>query len=316
MLGRTLVVSCFCASSVLAVEPVPLRGSTIKSMIGAGATIELDTPLGTKVPIRFSPDGQMQGEAGAVASYLGAATDTGRWWVSGNKLCQQWTRWLDAEKQCLTLQQNGRQILWESDDGKSGTATVTIRQEQMAMTENAPRYGLGAPDETSARFVPRAAPPTGEVEAFVMSAPKAPAAARPQHASAAVAAAPLKAFTTVTKPETAKVMPRAVTAVPTPLAGPARTTVAPPVRAAATSTIAPIPADPTFSVVGVRASDVLTVRAGPSSDHAPVAAIPPESRGVRVIGRCQDGWCPVEHEGRAGWVNSLYLAEEKGGGRY
>jgi hypothetical protein len=78
MLRHAVAMSCLCAGAALAAEPLPLAAAKIKAMI-AGATIELDTPVGTKMPIRFAPDGRMYGEAGSVATYLGSPTDTGRW---------------------------------------------------------------------------------------------------------------------------------------------------------------------------------------------------------------------------------------------
>lgn len=295
MLWRTFAVSCFCAGAAFAAEPVRLKGATIKSLIGSGAMIELDTPLGTRIPIQFSPDGQMRGEAGAVASYLGAAQDAGRWWISGDKLCQQWARWLDGQKQCMTLQQNGRQILWESDQGKSGTATLTAKPNtQTAMASSPAPFGLGGAEAASAAQT--AARPAREVDAFVMTAPKPASTAEP-------------------KADTAKASPRVAVATMASPPAPAEARPTPPARPPVSPFATPIPADPTFMVIGVRGSDVLNVRAGPSFEHPAVGVIPPEGRGVRVTGRCAGGWCPVEHAGRAGWVNSLYLAEEIGGGR-
>jgi uncharacterized protein YraI len=65
-----------------------------------------------------------------------------------------------------------------------------------------------------------------------------------------------------------------------------------------------------FRVAGVDSGDTLNVRSGPSEFHAAVGGIPPEGRGVRIIGACQDVWCPVRHGRMVGWVNSFYLAED------
>ena len=67
---------------------------------------------------------------------------------------------------------------------------------------------------------------------------------------------------------------------------------------------------PTFMVSGVDEDDVLYVREGPSSDHASIGALPPQAQGVKILGVCQQEWCPVAHNGVKGWVNTYYLVAE------
>ena len=102
-----------------------LSGQEITDLI-AGATVEIDTPLGTKLPIRYAVDGKLSGQAGDLASYLGAASDTGRWWATSDQLCHRWNRWFDSEPQCLQLRKEGRTIRWQSQDGNSGTAAIAV----------------------------------------------------------------------------------------------------------------------------------------------------------------------------------------------
>jgi SH3-like domain-containing protein len=40
-------------------------------------------------------------------------------------------------------------------------------------------------------------------------------------------------------------------------------------------------------------------------------AILPDAVGVSIVGQCRDEWCPIYHRGITGWVNSLYLIEDK-----
>ena len=125
MLKSAIAAACLCAATVAEAQPDRLSGAEISQLV-AGATIEIDTPLGTKLPIRYAADGKVAGQAGDLASYLGAASDTGRWWVASDQLCHKWNRWFDSEPQCLRLRKQGRTIHWRSQDGNSGTAMIAI----------------------------------------------------------------------------------------------------------------------------------------------------------------------------------------------
>src|ERR1044072_1872293 len=99
MLKPYIAVACLCLSAVAETQSAGLVGEEINELV-AGATVELDPPLG-RMPVRYGADGKVSGQAGNLASYLGAPTDTGRWWVSGDRLCHKWVRWFDAQPQCL-----------------------------------------------------------------------------------------------------------------------------------------------------------------------------------------------------------------------
>jgi uncharacterized protein YraI len=66
--------------------------------------------------------------------------------------------------------------------------------------------------------------------------------------------------------------------------------------------------EPTYRVISVAGGDVLNIRSGPSADLAIVSSIPPDGRGVRIVGACTGQWCPIEFNGIHGWVNRQYLA--------
>lgn len=100
-----------------------IKGSEITTLV-AGARVEIDTPLGHKLPVQYHADGRLSGTAGELASYLGAQSDSGRWWVSKDRLCHKWSKWFDGELQCLRLKKDGRRIHWENQAGTSGTATI------------------------------------------------------------------------------------------------------------------------------------------------------------------------------------------------
>lgn len=101
-----------------------LASDDLKTAV-AGKTVTIDTPLGLPITVNYGANGLMTGTVGtALAVYLGADKDRGRWHVRNGKLCQKWFKWLSGEMTCLTLRQDGSKIYWRSDEGKSGTATI------------------------------------------------------------------------------------------------------------------------------------------------------------------------------------------------
>lgn len=100
-----------------------LADERLRQMV-SGRTVNLDTPIGTVIPIVYGPDGRLSGKAGGLAGYLGAASDEGEWWVEKGRLCQRWKIWFKGTPDCLKFRQSGQVIHWESDNGKSGTARI------------------------------------------------------------------------------------------------------------------------------------------------------------------------------------------------
>src|SRR6476620_9857791 len=120
-----LVAACYVSfATSVAAEMSALSGDAIKAAV-TGAVVEVDTPLGTKVPIRYSEDGRITGEARGLAHILGSPSDSGKWWVSRDRLCHKWTKWFDGVLQCLRISQRGSRIFWRSDDGQTGTAVIS-----------------------------------------------------------------------------------------------------------------------------------------------------------------------------------------------
>lgn len=122
MLRPFLVISFLSATTGALANPVPLTSDDLKAL--AGSVVEIDTPLGTKLPIRFGTDGLVSAEAGELAPLLGSAKDRGRWWVDGDKMCSKFFRWFDAEVRCITVTRDGSRLFWRKDDGETGTATL------------------------------------------------------------------------------------------------------------------------------------------------------------------------------------------------
>lgn len=103
----------------------PLAGSALKSFI-SGKRIYLATPLGGEIPLNYRASGVVDGSGDAVGlgRYM-TPKDSGRWWVSGNRLCQKWKEWYKGRTFCFTVDKlSDNKIRWVRDDGKSGIARV------------------------------------------------------------------------------------------------------------------------------------------------------------------------------------------------
>ncbi|SRR5581483_205606 len=194
--GGSVLSGRFALAAVLAsvawtvgAEPMPLRDEALKQAL-AGKTVELDTPLGISIPIVFQANGLMSGKAGALAYFLGADADRGRWWVADGKLCQKWFKWLDAQPNCMRLAKDGHRLFWQRDDGMSGTATIVASLPPGA--ETGP-HGLGGPPIEAAvetrRSLTATQPPAAikPVSLHVPAAIVPPAPKRVTRASAPVA---------------------------------------------------------------------------------------------------------------------------------
>jgi hypothetical protein len=91
--------------------------------------IYLSTPLGGELPLTYYANGRVDGSGEAIG--LGrwlAPKDSGRWWMSGNRLCQQWEKWYEGRRFCFTLERAGdRAVIWRRDDGEQGRARIARR---------------------------------------------------------------------------------------------------------------------------------------------------------------------------------------------
>jgi hypothetical protein len=290
-----------------------LSGQQITDLV-AGTTVEIDTPAGTKLPVRYTQEGRLSGEARDLAWFLGSPTDLGRWWVAGDQLCHKWIRWFNGEPQCMRLSKEGSIIRWRSQDGNTGTAAIAVPAPVQAAA-------LLALPRVFPKRVPQVAPP--EAPPALATPPRlqepaeaiaaAPAAASPPAADETVAGANPAA-----PPAARPLMPAVMNPTP-PQAeskqAETRTASAPPARPAAQApTAAPAEpkraADPLFRVANVRSDDVLNIRSGPSADFDVVGELPPDTRGIAVTSACRAKWCPVQHHATSGWVNSVYLVPE------
>tara|TARA_R100001132_G_scaffold7012_1_gene6309 strand:+ start:1063 stop:1458 length:396 start_codon:yes stop_codon:yes gene_type:complete len=127
---RTLCAStaAVLAVSLFAIGPVQaenVQGQELKSLV-SGKRIYLQTPFGGEFPLYYQTSGAVSGDGSALG--LGkfmAPKETGKWWVDGANLCQQWPTWYDGKATCFTIEKTGDSSLnWVRDDGKSGTARI------------------------------------------------------------------------------------------------------------------------------------------------------------------------------------------------
>ena len=119
------VVVCALSPSLAQADGVPLGGDAIKRLV-TGKRVLLAIPLGGEFPLRYDASGIVagSGEAAGLARFM-APTDSGKWWVVDNRLCQQWTSWYDGKPFCFTINQTRpAAIEWRRDDGYSGTARI------------------------------------------------------------------------------------------------------------------------------------------------------------------------------------------------
>jgi hypothetical protein len=335
LLRLIVLFTCLVGAQVAVAEPVRLDGDALKATV-TGSVVEIDTPLGTTVPIRFNSDGLMSGEAGELASLLGSPKDRGRWWISDNKLCAKWFRWFEAQPHCITISLDGTRIFWQKDDGETGTATLVEQGNGGSAKPPSQMVTASAGEQAGKAQALGGLPPANPAQKFVT----ANAAAEPSSPGTTEAkpdAAPGPQTSSVAAPS---MYPVKENLLPTrriaqPKAPAQKPAQRPPVQAerhapapvaddqkvAQASSIsmrAPTPQKPTppwaqplsFKVAGVQDYDVLYIRSGPSQDHTSVGMIPPTGRGIVITGRCRDDWCPIRHRNVAGWVNRYYLAED------
>jgi hypothetical protein len=332
LLRLIILFSCLIGVRVAAAEPVRLDGDALKATV-TGSVVEIDTPLGTTVPISFNSDGLMTGEAGELASLLGSPKDRGRWWIADNKLCAKWFRWFEAQPHCTTISLDGTRIFWQKDDGETGTATLVsqgnggaAKPPSQTVTASAgaqagKAQAVGGEPIPPQKFVTANAAPEPPSPATVEVAPDT--APRPQTSAAAASSMyPVKENLLPTRRIAQHKAPAQKPAQRPPVQAerlvPAPAAEQKVAQASSISMRAPPPQKPippwaqplSFKVAGVQDYDVLYIRSGPSQDHNSVGMIPPTGRGIVITGRCRDDWCPIRHRNVSGWVNRYYLAQD------
>ncbi len=112
-------------SAAALAAPATLSGDELRQAI-SGKTVYLNVS-GFELPIRYNANGRMSGKMSTIAASFSrgdGASDTGKWWVADNQLCQQWSSWMDGKTYCYKLTRNGATVQWLRNDGHSGTARI------------------------------------------------------------------------------------------------------------------------------------------------------------------------------------------------
>jgi len=113
------------ATAAFGGEPTKLAGDELRQAI-SGKTVYLNIS-GFELPIRYASNGRMTGKMGTVAASFSrgdGASDSGKWWVAEDQLCQKWTSWMNGKQYCYQLTRNGSTVHWVRHDGRTGTARI------------------------------------------------------------------------------------------------------------------------------------------------------------------------------------------------
>jgi hypothetical protein len=119
------LIALACSPFFGAANATELSGEELKNRI-SGRTVYLAAPLGGEMPLRYSPNGTVDGNGTAVGlGRLFAARETGRWFMRGDMLCQQFPTWYKGERLCFTVKDLGNnRIRWNRDNGETGLARI------------------------------------------------------------------------------------------------------------------------------------------------------------------------------------------------
>jgi len=120
-----IAVMAATTASLQAAEESRYTSSDIKSEI-IGKRIYLATPMGGEFPLNYRRSGVVDGSGEALG--LGRfvkPSDTGKWWIDGDRLCQRFTTWYKGTPMCFELYKTGATNLkWIRNNGQVGTARI------------------------------------------------------------------------------------------------------------------------------------------------------------------------------------------------
>jgi hypothetical protein len=132
MLKTALLTAATCATLMFGASfaethagETALSGDALRNAV-SGKTIFLKIS-GFELPIRYASGGTMKGSMGTVAAAFArgdGSSDTGKWWIADDQLCQKWRTWMEGNTYCYKLSQSGAQVRWVRNDGHSGTARI------------------------------------------------------------------------------------------------------------------------------------------------------------------------------------------------
>jgi hypothetical protein len=122
---RPLTALFLLASGTTGALAAPLAEADIREKI-IGRTIYLAAPMGGEFPLNYRTSGVVDGDGKALGiGKLVQPSDTGKWWIADDKLCQQFTSWYNGAKMCFDLTDAGAdKVKWVRDNGDTGIARI------------------------------------------------------------------------------------------------------------------------------------------------------------------------------------------------
>lgn len=120
LLSMTLSLSFGTAAFAAGMTEAEIREKII------GHTIYLEAPMGAEFPLNYRTSGVVDGDGKALGiGKLIQPSDTGKWWIADDKLCQQFNTWYKGAKMCFDLTATGAdKVKWVRDNGESGVARI------------------------------------------------------------------------------------------------------------------------------------------------------------------------------------------------
>lgn len=126
---RTVILAAL--TGILATVSFGANANTLSSAelrkVVTGKTFFLRAQ-GVELPIAYRSNGTMSGSLQVFTASLAPGTtmsDSGKWWIANNQLCQKWNRWQGSKSYCYKLSLNGTQVRWQRNDGRRGTARIS-----------------------------------------------------------------------------------------------------------------------------------------------------------------------------------------------
>ncbi|CAH0342161.1 hypothetical protein [Rhizobium sp. CECT 9324] len=120
-----MAIAAIALGTVCASASQPFTAAEIRQDI-IGKRIYLAVPMGGEFPLNYRPNGQVDGTGEALGlGRFAKPKDTGKWWIDGDRLCQQFTSWYKGAPMCFELQRiDDKQLKWTRDNGETGTARI------------------------------------------------------------------------------------------------------------------------------------------------------------------------------------------------
>ncbi|OLP58096.1 hypothetical protein BJF93_05535 [Xaviernesmea oryzae] len=108
-----------------AAEDGRLKAADIKEKI-VGRTIYLAAPMGGEFPLNYRTNGEVDGDGQALGiGKLVKPSDSGKWWIADDRLCQQFKTWYDGNSMCFVLSDAGpNKVKWVRNNGETGIARI------------------------------------------------------------------------------------------------------------------------------------------------------------------------------------------------